>query len=281
MLPADIVGYLVNDDALAAFFKTDAAKFGRNVRQNPPDCSKSAEHLPVAKPDIDANIDVFQHSSKTKFMAINQAESLAAEQLKAAFSRTFPDVTVLTGLIVSLPKESRIPTGEFDCLVVCNAGLFAFEVKAWKSCIVHRRKEGVRNRWFLDFKDKKENEVADPLAQGCEKLIGLRSHLDPRIKVRSYVLLPMEGVELDPTMPAGVITAPELPYIPRLLKSQVKASAQFSMLDSEMVGMLAGHLQELSQGNSLEVHIENCRRFHASKNFATALPTPLAGVIEV
>lgn len=223
-------------------------------------------------------IQIFIENHK---VTINRAEALAAEQLKSAFSRTFPDVRVLSGLIVTLPKESRIPTGEFDCLVVCNAGLFAFEVKSWQNCTVHRRKEGIRNRWFLDCKDRNDNEVADPLAQGCEKLVGLKTYIDHRIKVRSYVLLPMEGVELDPTMPAGVITPQELPYIPRLLKSQVKASTQFSMLDSEMVDMLAGHLQELAQGNTLEAHIENCNRFHESKYLAPSLHVSLQAVAEV
>lgn len=198
-------------------------------------------------------------------MHTNQAEAHAAELLTHAFSRTFPDVKVLTGLIVSLPKESRIPTGEFDCIVVCNAGLFAFEVKSWKNCTVHRRKDGLRNRWFLDFKDRSDIEVSDPMAQGCEKIVGLKTYIDQRIKVRSYVLLPEEGVELDPTMPAGVVTAQELPYIPRLLKSQVKASAQFSMLDTEMVSLLAGYLKELCEGNTQESHIDNCQRFHWGK----------------
>lgn len=197
-------------------------------------------------------------------MQSNKSEVRAADLLAAAFSRTFPDVKVLTGLILSLPPKSRIPTGEFDSIVVCNAGLFAFEVKGWKNCTVHRRKDGLLNRWFLQCKDRKDFEVADPLAQGCEKMVGLRTYIDDRIKVRSYVLLPEEGVELDPTMPAGVITAQEVPYIPRLLRSLVKASKQFSMLDREAVDLLAGHLLELCQGNSLDAHIENCQRFHST-----------------
>ncbi|UUZ66561.1 NERD domain-containing protein (plasmid) [Polaromonas sp. P1-6] len=198
-------------------------------------------------------------------MNTNRAEAHAAELLTAAFKRTFTDVVVLTGLIVSLPKPSRIPTGEFDCIVVCNAGMFVFEVKGWKNCGVRRCKEGTRNRWFLGCKDRNDHEVPDPLVQGCEKLTGLKSFLDPRIGIRYYVLLPEEGVELDPTLPAGVITSQELPYIPRLLRSQTKASKTHMMMDGETVDLLARYLQQLGEGHTLEEHIENCQRFHADK----------------
>jgi Nuclease-related domain len=198
-------------------------------------------------------------------MCTNHAEAIAANYLTNQFSRTFPNARILTNLVIPLPEGSRIPTAEFDVMVVCDAGLYLFEVKGWRDCYVSREKADGRNRWFLRGPDGVERDVADPVAQGCEKLAGLRSMLDSRICVRSFVLLPEIGVELDPVLPAGVITPQDLSYIPRLVRTQNKSSKAHVTLDQEAIGLLAGQLESMAHGQTLEQHIKNCQHFHASK----------------
>ena len=206
-------------------------------------------------------------------MHVNPAEQHAAELLTAAFSRTFSDVRVLTGLVVALPPPARIPTGEFDCVVVCNAGVFVFEVKGWKNCVVRRSQVGENKRWFLSCKDRDDHEVADPLAQGGEKYLGLRTYFPPRISIRYYVLLPEVGVELDPTLPAGVVTPGDLAYIARLVRSQTKSSKSHDGLDAEAVDLTARYLEELGSTHTLSEHIQNCQLFHEAKRAGSAPPS--------
>lgn len=203
--------------------------------------------------------------TKTNLMFTNNSEAKAAGYLKAAFSRTFTDVEVLSGVILPLPEGYRLPTAEFDSIVVCNAGLFLFEVKGWNNCFVGREKFEDTNRWFLRNRNQGITVVKDPIAQGHEKLMGLKSYIDPRIAIRYYVLLPEGGVELDPTLPAGVITVQDLPYIPRLLRSQAKTGKNTAVLDGELVRMLAGHLRAISKEFNLDDHIDSCQKFHDSK----------------
>jgi Nuclease-related domain len=206
-------------------------------------------------------------------MPVNSAEQHAAQLLTAAFSRTFADVRVLTGLVVPLPAPSRIPTGEFDSIVVCNAGIFVFEVKGWKNCVVKRSQVGDSKRWLVSCQDRNDHEVVDPLAQGGEKYAGLKTYLPPRISIRYYVLLPESGVELEPTLPAGVVLPGDLAYIARLVRSQTKSSKSHDALDAEAVDLTARYLQELGSTHTLSEHIDNCQLFHAAKKAGIAPPS--------
>lgn len=210
-------------------------------------------------------MDLLNFSMKQNSMYCNPSEAKADDYLRNAFQRTFEDVELLSGIILPLPAGYRLPTAEFDSIVICNAGLFLFEVKGWNKCFVGRETVGDSKQWFLRNRNQTVTVVKDPIAQGHEKLMGLKAYIDPRIAIRYYVLLPEGGVELDPTLPAGVITAQDLPYIPRLLRSQAKASKTTTVMDGDLVRSLARHIRQMAARSSMADHIESCQKFHDSR----------------
>lgn len=203
----------------------------------------------------------------------NPAELLAAAHLGAAFGRTFSRARILTSLVLPLPASARLPTAEFDSIVVCNAGVYLFEVKGWDRCLVGRDKlEGGLSQWYLEQPGGQRRRVADPVAQGVEKMQALKACLDPRIAVKSFVIFPASAVRVCPTLPASVITLREVPYLPRLCHSVTKMSKHLQKIDDETVDIVAGFIEQLSRGLSLDEHIFNCQRFALQKKAARSAP---------
>lgn len=201
-------------------------------------------------------------------MCNNKAEARATELLTTAFKRTFEDVRVLTSVVVPLPEGARLATAEFDCIVVCNAGVFLFEVKSWNHCLVKREKIEGGHQWYLEQKNGERKQVHDPVAQGCEKSQAMRSYLDGRIAMKYYVVLPEDDVQISHTMPASVLTSLDIPYISRLCNSTTKSNKTVRRLDRETVELLAAYIKELSGQLTLNEHIDNCNQFQLKKKAA-------------
>ena len=65
---------------------------------------------------------------------INDSEDLARQMLKDAFEREFKHVRVLSNNILPTPQGSKVASCEIDVCVVCEGGVFIFEVKPWANC---------------------------------------------------------------------------------------------------------------------------------------------------
>ena len=152
-------------------------------------------------------------------MCINFAEQKASKLIRQAFTDCFDDVRVIDGLIIPMQESSRIPTGEFDTLVICNAGVFAFEVKNWNHASLFREQEKTFKQWCLKYANGEVKKVCDPIAQGIEKRDSLTQLLALSHTARSYVFLPGNGLKIDPKMPAAVLGVKDLPYIPRFSRA--------------------------------------------------------------
>lgn len=202
----------------------------------------------------------------------NASETLAAAQLHAAFTNTFSRARILSGLVLPLPASARLPTAEFDSIIIiCNAGVFVFE--GWDRCLVGREKlEGGTNQWYLEQPGGQRHLVSDPLAQGVEKMQALKACLEPRISVKSFVMLPCSAVQVCPTLPASVVTLQEVHYLPRLCHAFTKASKSLRKIDDETVDSLADFIEQLSGGLSLQAHIANCKTFELQKKAARGAP---------
>lgn len=198
-------------------------------------------------------------------MFVNLSEQKAADYLENAFKREFKDVHVLNGVVLPLVDNPPIATGEFDSIVVCNGGVFLFEVKGWNGCSVFRKKVDQKQQWFLEnLSDGGRRDVRDPVAQGGLKIVSMKSYLLPQISVRSYVFLPEDNVYLGDGIPTAVITLQDLPYVARICRSGTK-SVKYQKLDADAVNAVVELISRLGGGHSMAEHLDNCRSFNRAK----------------
>lgn len=204
------------------------------------------------------------------------SETLGVQQIVSAFNPVFPNLRILTNLIIPLPSGSPIATAEIDAMVICEAGMYIFEIKGWRNAYVYRAKSSdAPTRWFMrpDGSDR-STEVMDPASQGGRKMTLLRSLLPERMRVHYYVLLPCDGIELDPLMPAGILTKSDLPYVARAVRSSSRSSKSHVQLDPESIDIVVQMMFSLQGDLTLKEHIRNChsRRDHVADAAAAAAP---------
>ena len=191
----------------------------------------------------------------------NTATSLGEQQLASAFSPTFSYLRILRNLIIPMPESHTVPTARIDAVLVCETGVYLFEIKAWRNAFVYRKKaQQSPPRWFLRLHgDKNAREVKDPAWQGGRKTTQLRSLLSDELRLQYFVLLPCEGIELEGVMPAAVITQHDLPYIARLVRNNGRLARNYPLLDEQGIDRTVQRLLEIQGGLTLEDHLRNCR----------------------
>ena len=191
----------------------------------------------------------------------NTATSLGVQQLASAFSPTFSHLRILRNLIIPMPESHTVPTARIDAVLVCETGVYLFEIKAWRNAFVYRKKaQQSPPRWFLRLHgDKNAREVKDPAWQGGRKTTQLRSLLSDELRLQYFVLLPCEGIELEGVMPAAVITQHDLPYIARLVRNNGRLARNYPLLDEQGIDRTVQRLLEIQGGLTLEDHLRNCR----------------------
>ena len=186
-----------------------------------------------------------------------QTEWFASEKIRQAFEACFPDVRIFRNLVIPLPLSERNPTAEIDCLVVCNAGAFMFEIKNWNNTLVTREhvQRGMK-QWVLNNSGNMKIKVSDPILQGSEKKYELRRHIDPKIALRSYALIVGRCVQISPDMSSCVLTLTDLPYMVRVIKSEIKHSRTNVILNHECVDILSEIIFDLSKDMSIAEHVQ-------------------------
>ena len=193
-----------------------------------------------------------------KVTSVNQSEIKAAEFIGNVFRRSFEHVRVLTGVVLPLPEGSTIATAEFDCIVVCESGIYLFEIKGWNHCQIVREKVEDKNYWHLVQTDGRAVKVSDPVYQGVQKLMALKTYIGSKVLIKSFVFTPGMDVHHSPKMPTSVLTAQDLPYAIRVCRANFKKSKNVVPLDQETVGIVVALIEEMSEGHTLDAHIANC-----------------------
>ncbi|MBB3641678.1 nuclease-related domain-containing protein [Variovorax atrisoli] len=191
----------------------------------------------------------------------NTATSLGVQQLASAFSPAFSYLRILRNLIIPMPESHTVPTARIDAVLVCETGVYLFEIKAWRNAFVYRKKaQQSPPRWFLRLHgDKNAREVKDPAWQGGRKTTQLRSLLSDELRLQYFVLLPCDGIELEGVMPAAIITQHDLPYIARLVRNNGRLARNYPLLDEQGIDRTVQRLLEIQGGLTLEDHLRNCR----------------------
>lgn len=195
---------------------------------------------------------------------VNQAEKIGIQQISEAFGHVFPSCRIMSNVILPMDLEgSPIETAEYDCIVACRAGVFVFEIKGYKDTHItfHTSEEG-KKQWRLNSHNGSNFDVADPLNSGIAKRVYLNKSLAASgliCVVRSYVLLPIRGVSIDPAMPSSVVLPGDLSFVARLLRSDAKRRSKY--MDDSTVDAIAEGIVELSSNHTMKEHIANCQRY--------------------
>lgn len=202
------------------------------------------------------------------------ATSLGVQQLANAFSPTFSYLRILRNLVIPMPEGHTVPTARIDAVLVCETGVYLFEIKAWRNAFVYRKKSDQSPpRWFLRLHGgKSAREVKDPAWQGGRKTSQLRALLSDELRLQYFVLLPCEGIELEGVMPAAVITQQDLPYIARLVRNNGRLARNYPLLDDRAVDRTVERLLEIQGDLTIDDHLRNCRERSGQVPEAVAMP---------
>ncbi|MDR6456502.1 nuclease-related domain-containing protein [Variovorax paradoxus] len=209
-----------------------------------------------------------------------KVNALAIQQIVSAFKPEFGRVQILENLIIPMYGSSAVPTARFDVALVCEAGVYLFEVKSWRNAVVYRKiPDRAPPRWFLRLHGSSlAREVKDPTWQCGRKTTHLRSLLPPDLRVQYFVILPFEGVELEGVMPSTVVTPQDLPYIARVARSNGRSEQCFTLLDQPAIDRTLQLLTDLQGELTLDEHIRNTREKSAG---AAATRTRHPGILKL
>ena len=193
--------------------------------------------------------------------ASTAATTLAIQQLAAAFQPAFGRMHVLRDLVIPMYEGSAVPTARFDVALVCEAGVYLFEVKGWRNAVVYRKTSTQTvPRWFLrQHGHSLAREVKDPAWQCGRKTTHLRSLMPSDLRVQYFVMLPFDGVELEGVMPTVVITPQDLPYIARVARNNGRNEQGYPMLDNAAIDRTLQLLTDLQGDLTVDDHMRNCR----------------------
>ena len=211
------------------------------------------------------------------------ASSLGAQQLANAFSPAFSHLRILRNLVIPMPEGHAVRTARLDAVVVCETGVYLFEIKAWRNAFVYRKKSDQSPpRWFLQVNGcKNAREVKDPAWQGGRKTTQLRSLLPDDLRLQYFVLLPCEGVELEGVMPTAVITPQDLPYIARVARNNGRNDQGYPLLDDAAIDRTLRLLDDLQGDLTLADHMRNSRENGREKSARVHVRPAHPGVLNL
>ncbi|SER34794.1 nuclease-related domain-containing protein [Giesbergeria anulus] len=192
------------------------------------------------------------------------AEDIGFENIQKSFKKIFPEARLLKNVILPMEDDGLVKTAEYDVMVVCAAGIHIFEIKGYpKGKVWYEKGENGLRLWKID-NGTTVSEIHDPISQGLGKLYYIRKSVQCFSKY--YVYFTGDEIDLEPTMPATVLTTDELPYVSRLAYSDAKFRK--SMIKKEEVDVIADAILEISSQYTIVEHISNCREFHKHKHAA-------------
>lgn len=185
-----------------------------------------------------------------------QSEIFGCEQIMTAFKAVFPEARVLQNIILPMDGFGGCPTAEFDVIVVCSAGVYAFEIKGHtgKSLEITTMKNGP-HRWTIN-KEYGAVEIQDPLAQHGRKIKYLRESIKGCV-IRGFVYFTNDQLAMPANANVDVVTTPDLPYLARTLRHDSKR--RDLLLSETNVGEIVDAIMLLSQEFTIDEHIKNCK----------------------
>ena len=190
-----------------------------------------------------------------------QSEIYGAEKIREIFTAIFPATKILTNVILPIDNSKGCPTAEFDVIVICEAGVFVFEIKGYNygKITISKPPEGGSREWFF-WKGDYKNRIFDPLSQGGRKIKHLRDSISNCV-IRGYVYFTGDQIELPPTISPSVVKTEDLGYLTRMLRNEAKKRG--SLLDQGIIDYIYDSISLISKGYSIGEHIINCKKTEA------------------
>jgi len=203
----------------------------------------------------------------------DHSEALGFQQIRDAFMPRFKHFRLLTNLVIPMP-DTQVPTVELDAVVICDAGVFIFEIKGHRDCLIEREdgNDSGLKHWFVCPNGNGERrKIDDPLQQNAPKRKHLRTLVPEPITLRHYALFPMPNVQLEPTMSALVLTAADIDYFARTLRADCRRINGWHRLDESEVLETEAMLMALQGTLTRDMHIENCKSIFGDASRAARL----------
>lgn len=198
-----------------------------------------------------------------------QSETYGTNKILEAFSRTFPNLRLLQNIILPIDQGYGVsPTAEMDTLVVCEAGVFMFEIKGYEGGEVEIKKTPQGISFWKIHRPEGTIDISDPLHQGGRKLKFLRESILYSIEsctIRGYVYFTNENIILPPTTSSDVIITSDLNYLPRCLRTEAKRRK--STLPKKVIDDIADSILASADGHTLAEHIYNCHIAKAAQKY--------------
>ncbi len=187
-----------------------------------------------------------------------QSEVYGAGKIRDVFASVFPNTRILTNIILPMENSKGCPTAEFDVIVICEAGVFVFEIKGYNNGKIKILKSpgGDSREWFF-CKDDAENKISDPLIQGGRKIKYLRESIS-NCMVRGYVYFTGDKIELPPTISPNVVKTEDLGFLCRILRNDAKKKN--GLLSPGVIDHISESIAAISKNHSIDEHIFNCKK---------------------
>jgi hypothetical protein len=191
------------------------------------------------------------------------SELFAASLLFSEFNKAFAHVYMINGAIFK-PNDGFMPsTAEADTIVICEGGIYVFEVKSWDGQV---SQDGVT--FLVSNADGKPKNRDNPIHQNTRKCKYIKT-LVPGVNVQNRVLITGENASLDYKLPPLVMTRHDIPHAVR--GDAYFARHKLNLLPGEEVQRI--HELLLAAVKEADVtkdeHIANCR-FHHEGELACA-----------
>lgn len=117
------------------------------------------------------------------------------------------------------------------------------------------------NEAVMGLDSLSDDRLGQRLTQSVEALVSKVSN--PNIRMRSYVYLPMGGVDLPMNVPSNVLVRDELNLVLRQLHHEIKREKTPRVPFSDaMVDRIAEHLKSMGSQISYRQHLENIQSVH-------------------
>ena len=184
------------------------------------------------------------------------SEAFAANLLSCEFKKAFEHVFTIQGAIFK-PNDGLMPSSaEADTIIICEGGIFVFEVKSWDG-FIHQE----QSTFFVTQPGKPAKHRDNPIHQNTRKCRYLKA-LVPGINVQNRVLITGENAVLDYKLPPLLMTRQDIPHCVRT--DSYLARHKLNLIPPDEVKriyqVIAGAISEANV--TKEEHIANCQFHH-------------------
>jgi len=206
----------------------------------------------MSYPVFNMNTKIKQHSLDKG----SESENYAAQYLESEYKKAFSHVHVINGAIFK-PNDNLMPsTTEADTIIICEAGIYIFEVKSWNGHITQI--DGV---FTVSEPGKAPSQRNNPIHQNTRKCRYIKK-LVPGVNVQNRVLITGPKATLDYQLPPLLMTSWDIAHSVRAENYIARHKANLLSCE-QILSAYQTILAAIGDANvTLDEHIANCNFYH-------------------